>query len=69
MSEGNLALAETPVYLATTPKSNSSIRHSQVQEEIKHGSTESVPLHLQNPVTALMKDMGYGKGYKSPLPI
>ena len=34
------------------------------QEEIKQGSSESVPLHLRNPVTPLMKDMGYGQGYK-----
>ena len=65
MPEGNLALAEAAVYLATAPKSNSLYRaYSQVQEEIKHGSSESVPLHLRNPVTPLMKSMGYGKGYK-----
>ena len=65
MPEGNLALAEVVVYLATAPKSNSLYQaYSRVQEEIKHGSGESVPLHLRNPVTPLMKDMGYGKGYK-----
>jgi putative ATPase len=35
-----------------------------VQGEIKKGSSESVPLHLRNPVTPLMKEMGYGKDYK-----
>ena len=65
MPEGNLALAEAAVYLATTPKSNSLYQaYSRVQEEIKHGSAESVPLHLRNPVTPLMKEIGYGKGYK-----
>ena len=65
MPEGNLALAEAAVYLATAPKSNSLYQaYSQVQEEIKQGSNESVPLHLRNPVTPLMKEMGYGKGYK-----
>ena len=65
MPEGNLALAEAAVYLATAPKSNSLYQaYSRVQEEIKHGSSESVPLHLRNPVTPLMKDIGYGKGYK-----
>jgi len=65
MPEGNLALAEAVVYLATAPKSNSLYQaYSQVQEEVKHGSNEPVPLHLRNPVTPLMKDMGYGKGYK-----
>ena len=65
MPEGNLALAEAAVYLATAPKSNSLYEaYSKVQEEIKHGSSESVPLHLRNPVTPLMKDMGYGEDYK-----
>ncbi|MFC1897142.1 replication-associated recombination protein A [Chloroflexota bacterium] len=63
--EGNLALAEAAVYLATAPKSNSLYEaYSRVQEEIKHGSNESVPLHLRNPVTPLMKNAGYGEGYK-----
>jgi len=65
MPEGNLALAEAAVYLATAPKSNSLYQaYSQVQKEIKQGSNESVPLHLRNPVTPLMKDIGYGKSYK-----
>jgi len=65
MPEGNLALAEAAVYLATAPKSNSLYQaYSRVQEEIKQGSSESVPLHLRNPVTSLMKNIGYGKGYK-----
>ena len=65
MPEGNLALAEAAVYLATAPKSNSLYEaYSRVQEEIKKGASEAVPLHLRNPVTPLMKDMGYGKDYK-----
>ncbi len=65
MPEGNLALAEAVVYLATAPKSNSLYEaYSRVQKEIKRGRDESVPLHLRNPVTPLMKEMGYGKGYK-----
>jgi putative ATPase len=65
LPEGNLALAQATVYLATAPKSNSLYQaYSKVQEEIKQGSTESVPLHLRNPVTPLMKGMGYGQGYK-----
>jgi putative ATPase len=65
MPEGNLALAEAAVYLATAPKSNSLFEaYTKVQEEIKKGASESVPMHLRNPVTPLMKDMGYGKGYK-----
>jgi len=65
MPEGNLALAEAAVYLATAPKSNSLYEaYSRIQKEIKQGSADSVPMHLRNPVTRLMKDMGYGKGYK-----
>ncbi|MBA7704531.1 putative AAA domain-containing protein [subsurface metagenome] len=65
MPEGNLALSEAAVYLATAPKSNSLYEaYNKVREEIKGGSSESVPLHLRNPVTPLMKEMGYGEGYK-----
>ncbi len=65
MPEGNLALAQATVYLTTAPKSNSLYQaYSKVQEEIKQSTTESVPLHLRNPVTPLMKGMGYGEGYK-----
>jgi len=65
MPEGNLALAEAAVYMATAPKSNSLyIAYSKVQEVIRHGTNQPVPLHLRNAVTNLMKDLGYGKGYK-----
>ncbi len=65
MPEGNLALAEAVIYLATAPKSNSVYRaYSRVQEDIISTRAEPVPLHLRNPVTSLMKNMGYGKGYK-----
>jgi len=65
LPEGNLALAEAVVYLATAPKSNSLYRaYSRVQEDIQKGRNEPVPLHLRNPVTSLMRDMGYGAGYK-----
>ncbi len=65
MPEGNLALAQAVVYLATAPKSNSLYEaYSRAQEELKQSSAESVPLPLRNPVTQLMKDQDYGKGYK-----
>jgi len=65
MPEGNLAMAEAAVYLATAPKSNSLYEaYNKVREEIKGGSSESVPLDMRNPVTPLMKEMGYGKDYK-----
>jgi len=63
--EGNLALAEAAVYMATAPKSNALYTgYGKVQEEIRKGSNEPVPLHLRNAVTGLMKNLGYGKGYK-----
>jgi putative ATPase len=65
LPEGNLALAEAVVYLATAPKSNSLYQaYSHVQKDIQQGRNEPVPLHLRNPVTDLMKRMGHGQGYK-----
>jgi len=65
MPEGNLALAEAAVYLATAPKSNSLYEgYNKAREAIKHGSSDQVPMNIRNPVTPLMKEMGYGEGYK-----
>jgi putative ATPase len=65
MPEGNLALAEAVTYLATAPKSNSLYEaYSKVQQDVESSRNEPVPLHLRNPVTKLMQDSGYGKGYK-----
>jgi putative ATPase len=65
LPEGNLALAEAVVYLATAPKSNSLYQaYSRVQEDVQQGRNEPVPLHLRNPVTDLMRRMGHGQGYK-----
>jgi len=65
MPEGNLALAEAVVYLATAPKSNALYRaYSGVQKDVETTRNDPVPLHLRNPVTRLMKQIGYGKGYK-----
>jgi putative ATPase len=65
LPEGNLALAEAVVYLATAPKSNSLYQaYSRVQKDIQQGRNEPVPLHLRNPVTDLMRQMGHGQGYK-----
>ncbi|MBN1368406.1 MAG: replication-associated recombination protein A [Dehalococcoidales bacterium] len=67
MPEGNLALAEAVVYLATAPKSNSLYTaYLAVQKEIKYGENPPVPLYLRNPETTLMKNLGYGKDYKYP---
>lgn len=65
MPEGNLALAQAAVYLATAPKSNSLYEaYSKVQEDVEQSRNDPVPLHLRNPATGLMRQMGYGRGYK-----
>ncbi len=65
LPEGNLALAQAAVYLATAPKSNALYEaYGKVQDDIKKGAADIVPLHLRNAPTKLMKDSGYGKGYK-----
>ena len=65
MPECTLNLAEAVIYLATAPKSNSSCEaYMRAQEEVKSGISEPVPIHLRNAVTALMKNLGYGKDYK-----
>jgi len=65
MPEGNLALAEAVAYLATAPKSNSLYEaYSRVQQDVERSRNEPVPLHLRNPATRLMRELGYGRGYK-----
>ncbi len=63
--EGELALAEAVIYLSSAPKSNRAyVAFSKAKKDVEEGPFEPVPLHLRNPVTLLMKDTGYGKGYK-----
>ncbi len=63
--EGELALAQVVIYLATAPKSNSVYKaFNQVMAEIKKTGSLAVPLHIRNAPTGLMKELGYGKGYK-----
>jgi putative ATPase len=65
MPEGNLALAEAVIYLSLAPKSNALYTaYGSVVEDVEHTIAEPVPLHLRNPVTALMKRFDYGKGYQ-----
>jgi putative ATPase len=65
LPEGNLALAQAVVYLATAPKSNSLYRaYSRVKQDIEQSRNDPVPLHLRNPVTDLMRRSGYGEGYQ-----
>ena len=66
MPEARITLAETTIYLATSPKSNSA--YVAINEALafvqKDTNLRPVPLHLRNAVTELMSDEGYGKDYK-----
>jgi putative ATPase len=65
MPEGNLALAQATIYLATAPKSNALYTaYGRVREAVQATRNDPVPLHLRNAVTGLMAAQGYGKGYK-----
>jgi putative ATPase len=65
MPEGNTALAQAAVYLATAPKSNALYTaYSRVKQDVQQSRNDPVPIHLRNPVTGLMKRMGYGEDYK-----
>ena len=63
--EGELALAEIAVYLATAPKSNRVYSaFAQAMEAAAEHPAEAVPLHIRNAPTKLMEELGYGAGYK-----
>ena len=63
--EGHLALAQAAVYLSLAPKSNALYTaHGQAMEDVAKTEADPVPLHLRNAVTGLMKNVGYGAGYK-----
>src|SRR5580700_1492828 len=65
MPEGNLALAQAVVYLSIAPKSNALYTaYSTVLQDVEQTAAESVPLHLRNAPTSLMKGLGYGKNYQ-----
>jgi putative ATPase len=63
--EGELALVQAAIYLATAPKSNALyIAHKNVQRDIEKTGSLPVPLHIRNAPTRLMRDLDYGKGYQ-----
>jgi putative ATPase len=63
--EGHLALAQAAVYLSLAPKSNALYTaYGEVQTDVQQTEADPVPLHLRNAVTGLMKNIGYGQGYK-----
>jgi putative ATPase len=63
--EGHLALAQAAVYLSLAPKSNALYTAAgAVRDDVAKTEADAVPLHLRNAVTGLMKNVGYGQGYK-----
>lgn len=66
MPEARITLAETTIYLATSPKSNSAyMAINRALQLVEHDTTNRpVPLHLRNAPTKLMEKAGYSKGYK-----
>jgi putative ATPase len=65
MPEARLPLAETTVYLARAPKSNSAyVAYGRAQADAERTRNDAVPLHLRNAATGLMKELGYGTGYR-----
>ncbi|HMG18477.1 MAG TPA: replication-associated recombination protein A [Gemmatimonadales bacterium] len=63
--EGELALAEATIYLATAPKSNRAyVAFGEAQAAAAEHPAEPVPLHIRQAPTPLMKELGYGEGYK-----
>jgi putative ATPase len=67
MPEGWIPLSQGVTYLATAPKSNASYKaYLDALNDVKEKGALGVPLHIRNAPTNLMKDLGYGKGYKYP---
>lgn len=65
--EDCLPLSQTAIYLATAPKSNSAlIAYKKALEDVRKFGPLTVPLHLRNAPTTLMRELKYGEGYKYP---
>ena len=65
MPEAGVALAQLVTYLAAAPKSNAAyVGYGDAVIEVRQGDNPPVPLHIRNAPTRLMKDLGYGHGYK-----
>ncbi len=65
LPESNLALAQAAVYLSLAPKSNALyVAYGEAVNDLRSAEAQPVPLHLRNPVTGLMRHLGYGKDYQ-----
>lgn len=67
MPEARIPMAQTAIYLATSPKSNSAYKAiNKAMTKVKNSESHVVPLHLRNSPTKLMRELDYGKEYKYP---
>ena len=67
MPEAKIVLSQAATYLASVPKSNASyLAIEKAMKDVQNTSPESVPLHLRNAPTSLMKEFGYAEKYKYP---
>lgn len=65
--EGELALAQAVLYLASVPKSNAVyVAFNAAMEDVRRSPSYEVPIHLRNAPTRLMKQLGYGRAYRYP---
>ena len=65
MPEANTALAQAVIYLSAAPKSNAAyVAYGRAARDATRDVASPVPLHLRNAPTRLMKDLGYGEGYR-----
>lgn len=63
--EGELALAQALIYMASVPKSNAVyMAYKKAREHVRETGSQDVPMHLRNAPTALMNDLGYGNDYR-----
>ncbi|OHB45370.1 MAG: AAA family ATPase [Planctomycetes bacterium GWE2_41_14] len=67
MPEGWIPLSQGVAYLASAPKSNASyMAYLEALKDVREKGSLAVPFHIRNAPTSMMKDVGYGKGYKYP---
>lgn len=65
LPEGRIILSQAAIYLATSPKSNSAyMAIKRAQDQVRQSGNLSVPLHIRNAPTQLMKNLNYGKNYQ-----
>ncbi len=66
MPESEIILSQCAVFLASSPKSNASYTAIRDAKDLAGNTNYEIPLHIRNAPTGLMKEMGYGKGYRYP---